>query len=58
MLHDILLELLYKVLALAVIVWTAHYLTPTHIEAVLDFTRAYLTVLELLYAEERLPLKI
>lgn len=58
MLYEILLELLYKALALAVTVWAAHYLTTTYVDAVLEFGRAYLTVLELVYAEERLPLRV
>lgn len=58
MLGTVLLELLYKALALAVTVWAAHYLTSSYLHAILDFTRAYLAVLELVYAEERLPLRV
>lgn len=57
MLLALLLELLFKFVALAVTVWAAHYLTTTYIEALLEFARAYLTVLDLLYAQERLPLR-
>ena len=56
MLADLLPELLYKSLALAVTVWVAHYLTNTYIEALTEFTRAYITIVDLLYSEERLPL--
>lgn len=58
MLAAVLLELLFKVCALAVTVWAAHYLTTTYIQAVLEFGRAYLAVLEIVYAQERLPLRV
>lgn len=58
MLLQVLLELLYRALVLGVTFWAAHYLTTTYIEALLEFTRAYLTVLDLVYAQERLPLRV
>lgn len=58
MLHVLLLELLYKALALAVTVWAAHHLASIYLEALVDFSRAYLTLLELLYADERSPLRV
>ena len=58
MLYEVLLELLYKVVALAVTVWAAHYLTTAYLEALLEFAHAYLTVLDLVYVQERLPLRV
>ena len=55
MLAEVLLELLYKSLALAVTVWATHYLTTTYVQAVIEFTRAYLAVLDFLYSHGRLP---
>ena len=58
MLAALLVELLYKGLELAVTIWAAHYLTTKYLEALLEFGRAYLTVLELVYEQERLPLRV
>ena len=58
MLCALLLELAYKSLALAVTVWVAHYLTSDYLDALIEFTRAYITIIDLLYSEERLPLRI
>lgn len=55
MLYEILLELLYKSFALAVTTWIASYLSSEYLEALIEFTRAYITVIDLLYSEERLP---
>lgn len=57
MLDALLLELLFKSIALAVTVWAAHHLTTAYLEALLEFARVYLSVLELVHAEERLPLR-
>ena len=58
MLVEVFLEFLYKALALAVTVWAAHYLSTGYLEALIEFTRAYITVIDLLYAEGRLPTRI
>lgn len=58
MLPELLLELAYKSLALAVTVWVAHYLTSEYTEAVIEFIRASITIIDLLYSEERLPLRL
>ena len=58
MLGELLEELFYKSLALAATVWLAHYLTTEYVEALIDVSRAYITVIDLLYSEERLPLRI
>ena len=49
---DLLLELTYKILALQVVIWAARYLTREYLEAVLEFTRAYLTIVELIYSRD------
>jgi hypothetical protein len=58
MLYALLLELLYKSLALAVTSYVACYLSSEYLEAWIEFTRAYITVLDLLHSEERLPLRV
>lgn len=58
MLDALLLELLYKTFALAVTVWAAQYLTTNFIEGVVEFTAVYITVLDLLYRNERLPMRV
>ena len=58
MLAVLLVELFYKCLALAATVWVAHYLTTDYIDALIDFSRTYITIIDLLYSEERLPLRI
>ncbi len=58
MLLALLVELVYKSAALAVTVWAFHYLTSVYTEALVEFTRTYITIIDLLYSEERLPLRI
>jgi len=58
MLCEIILELVCKSVALAVTVWAAHFLTSQYLEALIDFTRMYITVVDLLYAEGRLPTRL
>lgn len=58
MLLSLLLELAYKSLALAVTVWVAHYLTTSYLEALVEFTRVYITVVDILYEEGRVPFRI
>ena len=58
MLCALLVELAYKSLALAVTVWVAHYLTSEYLDALIEFTRIYIQVVDLLYSEERLPFRI
>ena len=58
MLSELLLEIAYKSLALVVTVWAAHYLTSIYLEALVEFTSAYITIIDLLYSEERLPLRL
>lgn len=58
MLYEIFLELIHKSLALAVTIWVADYLSSEYLEALIEFTRAYITVIDLLYSEERLPARI
>ena len=54
----LLLELAYKLFALAVTVWVAQYLGIQYIEALVEGTRTYIAVVDLLYGEERLPVTI
>jgi len=58
MLCEIFLELVCKSVALAVTVWAAHFLTSQYLEALIDFTRMYITIVDLLYAEGRLPTRL
>lgn len=58
MLLSLLLELAYKSLALAVTIWVADYLSSTYLEALVEFARVYITVVDLLYAEGRLPARV
>lgn len=58
MLADVLLELAYKSLALAATVWVASSLSSAYLEALVEFTRVYINVIEVLYAEGRLPLRV
>ena len=58
MLAALLVELLYKTLALTITIWIAQYLTSEYVEALIEFTRAYIQVVDLLYAEGRLPVRI
>ena len=51
-------ELSYKALTLAVTVSIAHYLTTEYITALIEATKAYLAVLDLIYARDRLPLRV
>ena len=52
------IELLYKCLALSITVTIANYICSEYVEALIEFTRAYITVVDLLYAEGRLPARI
>ena len=58
MLCEVLVEFLYKSVALAATVWVANYLSTEYLEALIEFTRAYITVIDLLHAEGRLPTRI
>ena len=58
MLLALLIEILYKCLALSVTITIANYLCSEYVEALIEFTRAYITVVDLLYAEGRLPARI
>ena len=58
MLSDLFVEIAYKGFALMVTVWAAHYLTSIYLEALVEFTSAYITIIDLLYSEERLPLRL
>jgi len=58
MLADVLLELAYKSLALAATVWVASSLSSEYLEALIEFTRIYINVIDLLHAEGRLPLRV
>lgn len=57
MLVDLLVEVTYKCAALLATVWVAQHLTSVYTEALLEFTRAYITIIDLLYSEDRLPLR-
>ena len=54
----VLVEISYKVVALAVTVSIAHYLTTEYITALIEATKAYLAVIDLIYARDRLPLRL
>ena len=54
----VLVEISYKVVALAVTVSIAHYLTTEYITALIEATKAYLAVIDLIYARDRLPLRV
>lgn len=58
MLYEVFLEFLYKAASLALTIWAANYLSTEYLEALIEFTRAYITVIDLLYAEGRLPTRI
>jgi hypothetical protein len=58
MLYALLFALAYKSLALFLTVEVAHYISTAYVEALIEFTRAYITVVDLLYSEERLPLRL
>lgn len=58
MLYALLLELASKTLALFLTVSVAHYLSGEYVEALIEFTRAYITIIDLLYSENRLPLRV
>ena len=51
-------EVSYKVIALAITISIAHYLTTEYITALIEATKAYLAVIDLLYARDRLPLRV
>ena len=57
MLAGLLVEITYKCAALLATVWVAEHLTSVYTEAVLEFTRAYITIIDLLYSEDRRPLR-
>jgi hypothetical protein len=58
MLSALVVELVYKSAALAATIWAFNYLTSIYAEALVEFTRTYITIVDLLYSEERLPLRI
>lgn len=51
MLLQLLVELAYKSIALAATVWVAHFLSSEYLKALVEFTRLYITVIDLVYAE-------
>ncbi|KAK5171843.1 uncharacterized protein LTR77_003479 [Saxophila tyrrhenica] len=57
MLYALLFELAYKSLALVVTVWVAQFLTSQYLEALVEFTRIYINVIDLLYADRQAPLR-
>lgn len=58
MLLAVLLELFCKVVLLLLTIQVSYTLTTEYINAVVEAGRAYLTIYELLYSQERLPLRI
>ena len=57
MLCAVFAEVLFKTIGLLLTVYVAESLTTEYIEALIDATRAYITVIDLLYSQERLPLR-
>lgn len=53
--YGMLLQLAYNCLAVLVTAEVAYYLSTEYIKALIEGTRAYLTIVELLYGHERLP---
>lgn len=58
MLSALFAELLCKTLALLFVVYTFHTISTEYLEAVVEATRAYITVVDILYTRERLPLRV
>ena len=58
MVYGVVFELAYKSFALAVTFWVADYLSSSYVEALIEFTRAYITVIDLLYSQEQRPVRI
>ena len=55
MLAAVVAEVVYKSLALLVTVWIAEYVSHEYLQALVEFTRAYITVLELIHTERQRP---
>ena len=51
-------ELVVRILALVLTAYFAHFYATRYITALTDAGRAYLTIVDLLYARERLPLRV
>jgi hypothetical protein len=51
-------ELGHRIFTLLLTVWAAHFLTTSYVEALIEIARAYLTVVDLLYAREGLRLRV
>lgn len=58
MLLALAVEFAYKSAALAVTIWAFNSLISIYTEALVEFTRTYITIIDLLYTEERLPLRV
>lgn len=58
MLTALLIELAFRTIALLLTVWAAPRLTSRYIEAFTEIAKAYITIVDLLYTHERLPLRV